>query len=169
MDDMTDATRSTLLRHTETSQPATHRRTYGIPSRKASGVFRASRLDTQRRRHLHNQVRLNDAPFFSLLTNFRERRNCAFQVHAHKALLSPETDKVAVPPSTLQAPGMDVLPYILLPLAGPEEFDLEVPHSRFLFIFSEPDFDHIGSRTPPRGSSVPPLNKDPRTRPTPAS
>ncbi|THH32480.1 hypothetical protein EUX98_g1745 [Antrodiella citrinella] len=52
-------------------------------------------------------------------------KNCAFQVHAHKALLSPETVKVAAPPSTAGAPGMDILPFILLPLAGPEEFDLE--------------------------------------------
>ncbi|TCD71800.1 hypothetical protein EIP91_003143 [Steccherinum ochraceum] len=52
-------------------------------------------------------------------------KNCAFQVHAHKALLSPESDMVAVPPSTVEAPGMDILPYVLLPLAGPEEFDLE--------------------------------------------
>ncbi|KAH8104073.1 DUF383-domain-containing protein [Cristinia sonorae] len=52
-------------------------------------------------------------------------KNCAFQVHAHKALLSPETVKVAVLPSTVTAPGMDILPYLLLPLAGPEEFDLE--------------------------------------------
>ena len=30
-----------------------------------------------------------------------------------------------VPPSNSPAPGIDALPYILLPLAGPEEFDLE--------------------------------------------
>ena len=41
-------------------------------------------------------------------------------------MLSPESTLVAVPPSTVQAPGMDILPYLLLPLAGPEEFDLEV-------------------------------------------
>ena len=32
---------------------------------------------------------------------------------------------VTVLPSKLQAPGIDALPSILLPLAGPEEFDLE--------------------------------------------
>lgn len=31
-----------------------------------------------------------------------------------------------MPPSTVAAPGIDILPYVLLPLAGPEEFDLEV-------------------------------------------
>jgi len=32
---------------------------------------------------------------------------------------------VLVPPSNLPAPGIDALPHILLPLAGPEEFDLD--------------------------------------------
>lgn len=41
-------------------------------------------------------------------------------------MLSPDTELVAIPPSTQEAPGMDVLASILLPLAGPEEFDLEV-------------------------------------------
>ncbi|KZT70781.1 DUF383-domain-containing protein [Daedalea quercina L-15889] len=52
-------------------------------------------------------------------------KNCAFHVQAHRALLLPESERVAVPPSTAEAPGMDVLPPILLPLAGPEEFELE--------------------------------------------
>ncbi|KAH9840057.1 DUF383-domain-containing protein [Rhodofomes roseus] len=52
-------------------------------------------------------------------------KNCAFHVQAHRALLSPESERVAVQPSTAEAPGMDILPYVLLPLAGPEEFDLE--------------------------------------------
>lgn len=42
------------------------------------------------------------------------------------AILSPDADEVAVLPSTTVAPGIDALPYILLPLAGPEELDLEV-------------------------------------------
>jgi hypothetical protein len=32
---------------------------------------------------------------------------------------------VLVPPSSLPAPGIDALQHILLPLAGPEEFDLD--------------------------------------------
>ncbi|EIM86519.1 DUF383-domain-containing protein [Stereum hirsutum FP-91666 SS1] len=52
-------------------------------------------------------------------------KNCSFEKQAHQALLSPETDLVIVPPSTIKAPGVDALPFILLPLAGPEEFDLE--------------------------------------------
>lgn len=53
-------------------------------------------------------------------------KNCAFHTKAHKAILSPETDLTSVPPSTVSAPSIDALPYILLPLAGPEELDLEV-------------------------------------------
>ncbi|KAI9067968.1 DUF383-domain-containing protein [Trametes sanguinea] len=52
-------------------------------------------------------------------------KNCAFHTPAHRALLANENEKVTVPPSTVTAPGMDILPYVLLPLAGPEEFDLE--------------------------------------------
>ncbi|PAV19997.1 hypothetical protein PNOK_0493100 [Pyrrhoderma noxium] len=52
-------------------------------------------------------------------------KHCAFHVPAHKALLYPESELVAVLPSSLTAPGMNILPYVLLPLAGPEEFDLE--------------------------------------------
>ncbi len=53
-------------------------------------------------------------------------RNCAFQGSAHRALLTEDTEKVAMPPSIIEAPGINILPYVLLPLAGPEEFDLEV-------------------------------------------
>ncbi|KAH9943846.1 DUF383-domain-containing protein [Amylocystis lapponica] len=52
-------------------------------------------------------------------------KNCAFHVQAHRALLAPDSTRIAIPPATLEAPGLDVLPYVLLPLAGPEEFDLE--------------------------------------------
>ena len=45
-------------------------------------------------------------------------------------MLSPESEKVAVPPSEAKAPGMDMLTYLLLPLAGPEDYDLEVSTSR---------------------------------------
>lgn len=52
-------------------------------------------------------------------------KNCAFSSQAHRAILSPDIEAVVVPPSTLSAPGIDALPYILLPLAGSEELDLE--------------------------------------------
>ncbi|CAL1715188.1 unnamed protein product [Somion occarium] len=52
-------------------------------------------------------------------------KNCAFQIQAHRAILSPDTVKVTIPPSTIEAPGITVLPDLLMPLAGPEEFDLE--------------------------------------------
>lgn len=41
-------------------------------------------------------------------------------------MLTDESTKIGVPPSEIEAPGMGALPYILLPLAGPEEFDLDV-------------------------------------------
>ncbi|KAJ6568368.1 hypothetical protein DFH09DRAFT_1080741 [Mycena vulgaris] len=52
-------------------------------------------------------------------------KNCVFHAPGHQAILSPDSTSVSVPPSTSVAPGIDALPYILLPLAGPEEFDLE--------------------------------------------
>ncbi|KZP30490.1 DUF383-domain-containing protein [Athelia psychrophila] len=52
-------------------------------------------------------------------------KNCAFLSAGHQALLTPDTVTIAIPPSTIEAPGMDILPSILLPLAGPEEFDLD--------------------------------------------
>ncbi|KAJ8095027.1 Protein hgh1 [Marasmius tenuissimus] len=52
-------------------------------------------------------------------------KNCSFNARAHKAILSPETERVAVSGSPTIAPGVGALPYILLPLAGPEEFDLD--------------------------------------------
>ncbi|KAJ7230446.1 hypothetical protein GGX14DRAFT_583247 [Mycena pura] len=52
-------------------------------------------------------------------------KNCVFHAPAHKAVLSPDSVRVSVPPSTSVAAGIDALPYILLPLAGPEEMDLE--------------------------------------------
>lgn len=53
-------------------------------------------------------------------------RNCAFHPLGHKAILSPESEKVSVLPSKATAPGINALPYLLLPLAGPEELDIEV-------------------------------------------
>nr|GAT51388.1 predicted protein [Mycena chlorophos] len=52
-------------------------------------------------------------------------KNCAFHAPAHKAILSPESESIAVASSSSVGPGIDALPYILLPLAGPEELDLE--------------------------------------------
>jgi hypothetical protein len=53
------------------------------------------------------------------------RRNCAFYAQGHQAILTPDSQTVLVPPSSLSAPGINALQHILLPLAGPEEFDLD--------------------------------------------
>jgi hypothetical protein len=59
------------------------------------------------------------APYSSVL------RNCSFYAQGHQAILTPDSETVVVPPSNLPAPGIDALQHILLPLAGPEEFDLD--------------------------------------------
>ncbi|KAI0285979.1 hypothetical protein BGY98DRAFT_944302 [Russula aff. rugulosa BPL654] len=52
-------------------------------------------------------------------------KNCSFYKQGHQAILAPESQSVLVLPSSLPAPGIDALQHILLPLAGPEEFDLD--------------------------------------------
>ncbi|KAF9523371.1 hypothetical protein CPB83DRAFT_862976 [Crepidotus variabilis] len=52
-------------------------------------------------------------------------KNCAFHAPGHRAMLSPESEQVALPPVKEPGPGIDVLPHLLLPLAGPEEFELD--------------------------------------------
>ncbi|CAE6412026.1 unnamed protein product, partial [Rhizoctonia solani] len=52
-------------------------------------------------------------------------KNCAFHSPAHLAMLRPEDEMIAIPPSTEEGKGMNLLSFLLLPLAGPEEFDLE--------------------------------------------
>ncbi|KAG8748350.1 hypothetical protein FRC10_005897 [Ceratobasidium sp. 414] len=52
-------------------------------------------------------------------------KNCAFYTPAHVALLKPEDEMTTIPPDPAEAKGMNLLSFILLPLAGPEEFDLE--------------------------------------------
>jgi hypothetical protein len=51
-------------------------------------------------------------------------------------MYSSELERVAVPPSTVVAPGVGIIPYVLLPLAGPEEFDLEVGTAAYIFLQS---------------------------------
>ncbi|KAE9390438.1 DUF383-domain-containing protein [Gymnopus androsaceus JB14] len=53
-------------------------------------------------------------------------KNFSFNARAHRALLTPEATSVSIPPSKATAPGVGALPYLLLPLAGPEELDLDV-------------------------------------------
>ncbi|KAI0272436.1 DUF383-domain-containing protein [Gloeopeniophorella convolvens] len=52
-------------------------------------------------------------------------KNCSFYTQGHQAILTSESDTVIVPPSDAPAPGVDALQHILLPLAGPEEYDLD--------------------------------------------
>ncbi|KAG7093456.1 hypothetical protein E1B28_007132 [Marasmius oreades] len=92
-------------------------------------------------------------------------KNCAFNARAHKAILSPETERVAVSPSTIKAPGISALPYLLLPLAGPEEFDLEV---RFRYkSFNLVILTILGIPGPRKATSISPIptpRKNSRTR-----
>lgn len=53
-------------------------------------------------------------------------RNCSFVQEAHRVILSPESDLNTLSFVNDPVRGIDVLPRILLPLAGPEEYDLEV-------------------------------------------
>ncbi|CAE6508764.1 unnamed protein product [Rhizoctonia solani] len=52
-------------------------------------------------------------------------KNCAFHIPAHMAMLRPEDETVTIPPGIEEGKGMNLLSFLLLPLAGPEEFDLE--------------------------------------------
>ncbi|KAF8605988.1 DUF383-domain-containing protein [Ceratobasidium sp. AG-I] len=52
-------------------------------------------------------------------------KNCAFHAPAHMAMLNPEDEMVSILPDTSLGKGMNLLSFLLLPLAGPEEFDLE--------------------------------------------
>jgi hypothetical protein len=47
-------------------------------------------------------------------------------VEGHPAMLGSEDDLIPVPSSNQAALGLNVLPRILLPLAGPEEYELDV-------------------------------------------
>lgn len=84
-------------------------------------------------------------------------RNCAFNTPAHRALLSPDTTSVNIPPSTIEASGIDVLPYLLLPLAGPEEYELEV--RQVYTLFHSTLIRKAGPRAPPPFAPVPPVHK----------
>ncbi|KAH7335202.1 hypothetical protein B0J17DRAFT_600898 [Rhizoctonia solani] len=52
-------------------------------------------------------------------------KNCAFHSPAHMAMLKPEDETIAIPPGTEEGKCMNLLSFLLLPLTGPEEFDLE--------------------------------------------
>ncbi|KIK52292.1 hypothetical protein GYMLUDRAFT_49994 [Collybiopsis luxurians FD-317 M1] len=73
-------------------------------------------------------------------------KNFCFNARAHRALLTPSETLTHIPkpkptpnpsssstppttPTLTSAPGADALPYLLLPLAGPEELDLEIQDS----------------------------------------
>lgn len=52
-------------------------------------------------------------------------KNCSFVQEAHKLLMSPEEELFTLSFSSKPVAGLNILPSILLPLAGPEEFELE--------------------------------------------
>lgn len=91
------------------------------PSRNTKTPYEGAALLPQSSRHI--QIPATTTGLINL-------RNCAFHVPGHRAMLSPDTIEVGVPPSTSEAAGINILPHLLLPLAGPEEFDLEVRPNR---------------------------------------
>jgi len=90
-------------------------------------------------------------------------RNCSFVQEAHRVLLSPESELNTLSFAEGPVAGVDVLPRILLPLAGPEEFELEVcgfcAHKRV-----KSSHHNAGHGAPPTRTSVPPFNQDTRAR-----
>ena len=56
---------------------------------------------------------------------FTPHRNCSFYTQDHQAIPISESQPVIMLPLNILAPGIDALPRILLPLAGPKEFDLD--------------------------------------------
>ena len=80
-------------------------------------------------------------------------------------MLSPEDEQIAIPPSQISAPGINILPPILLPLAGPEEMDLEVNNSAKTDGFDDFDAEQIPpplqdqEKLPPLLQFLPPTKK----------
>ena len=118
------SSRADILLDTAAFGPSTRRdcRKVRVSPRKTRRLHRAQRLHPARWHLVAHQVRHPVPLYQPVLTR---NRNCAFYTQAHQAILTPESDTVIVPPSDLRAPGVDALQYILLPLAGPEEFDLD--------------------------------------------
>ena len=77
---------------------------------------------------------------------------------AHKALLSSDKEMFRLSVAD-EVPGLNVLPRILLPLAGPEEFELDVSSKLEI----SPVFLVIaGRRATPSRTAVPTVNKSSR-------
>lgn len=55
-----------------------------------------------------------------IVTADASSRNSTFVKDAHRALLAEDTVTVG------ECNGVNMLPYVLLPLCGPEEFDIDV-------------------------------------------
>jgi hypothetical protein len=54
-------------------------------------------------------------------------KNCAMDRASHAWLLASENDRVRLPSDTSRTVrGVDVLPWVLAPLMGPEEYDMDV-------------------------------------------
>lgn len=52
-------------------------------------------------------------------------KNCAMERGTHPWLLATEDERVKLPTSDKTVRGVDVLPYVLAPLMGPEEYDMD--------------------------------------------
>jgi hypothetical protein len=113
-----------FLPHTSATKCTRTRRTAGVPAGEAHPFHRTQGHHPQRRRRFDIKVPEPSYPLILFISI--PFRNCAFHAPGHQALLCQDSANVSVPPSVTVAPGIDALPYLLLPLAGPEEFDLEV-------------------------------------------
>lgn len=69
---------------------------------------------------------------------------------------------VTVPPSKKEASGIEALPYLLLPLAGPEEFDLEVYNISSMIGIHKFDITIAGPRKAPRVLAIPAIDQTTR-------
>jgi len=78
-------------------------------------------------------------------------------------MLASDTELVPLTSDGLAAPGLNLLPYLLLPLAGPEEFDLEariIPLFSVIFsISSAPSSLFSGYGHAPPRTAIPPFNQ----------
>lgn len=126
-----------------------------------AGFHGTCEYNSTRRRSFYHQVR----PTILLVSGFLKNsfnRNCAFHVPAHEAMLTSDTESVRSTLTSTSAPGINVLPYVLLPLAGPEEFDLDVSWRIYCSHFRKLSLSIYACRT--RSDSTSPCSSYPKRK-----